>query len=128
MKKYAKIINEETKACEVGLGTNSSFYQSIGMVEMEVEQSYDGFWYVKGHAPEKPQSVMEKEVRVVRKSYLKETDTYMIADYPITDEERQAYKDYRSYLRDYTETEEWWLKNPMTFDEWINQETEGTDV
>ena len=26
-KKYAKITNEETKACEVGLGTNSAFYQ-----------------------------------------------------------------------------------------------------
>ena len=39
MKKYAKIINEETKACEVGLGTNSAFYQSIGMTEMEVEAS-----------------------------------------------------------------------------------------
>ncbi len=69
------------------------------------------------------------KVRFVRNSYLRETDPCVSCpDYPITDEERQAYKDYRSYLRDYTETEEWWLKNPMTFDEWINQETEGTDV
>ena len=54
MKKYAKVINEETKACEVGLGTNSNFYQSIGMTEMEVEQSYNGSWYIKGYAPEEP--------------------------------------------------------------------------
>lgn len=54
MKKYAKVINEETKACEVGLGTNSAFYQSVGMVEMEVEQSFDGSWYLQGFAPEKP--------------------------------------------------------------------------
>ena len=53
MKKYAKIINEQ-KQCEVGIGTNSEFYKSIGMEEMEVEQAYDGNWYVKGYAPEKP--------------------------------------------------------------------------
>ena len=53
MKKYAKVINEETKACEVGLGTNSAFYQSIGMVEMDVEQSFDGSWYLLGFAPQK---------------------------------------------------------------------------
>lgn len=51
MKKYAKVINEETKLCEVGLGTNSAFYQSIGMTEMEVEQAYDGSYYLKGYAP-----------------------------------------------------------------------------
>ena len=38
MKKYAKIMNEETKECAVGLGENSSFYESVGMEEMEVEQ------------------------------------------------------------------------------------------
>lgn len=54
MKKYAKIINEETKACEVGLGTNAKFYQSIGMVEMEVEHAYDGTYYVAGYAPQQP--------------------------------------------------------------------------
>ena len=53
MIKYAKVINEETKLCEVGLGTNSAFYQSIGMVEMDVEQSFDGSWYLLGFAPQK---------------------------------------------------------------------------
>ena len=63
MKKYAKIINEETKLCEVGLGTNSAFYQSIGMTEMEVEQAYNGSWYVKGYAPEKPVEELKVEKR-----------------------------------------------------------------
>ena len=53
MLKYAKIINDTTKACEVGFGTNANFYQSIGMVEQEVEQAYDGAWYLKGYAPQK---------------------------------------------------------------------------
>lgn len=54
MKKYAKVTNEETKACEVGLGTNNVFYASIGMTEMEVEQSYTGGWYLSGYAPQQP--------------------------------------------------------------------------
>ena len=54
MLKYAKIENEETKQVSVGLGTNTEFYQSIGMVEIDVEQAYDGTWYVKGYAPAEP--------------------------------------------------------------------------
>lgn len=53
MKKFAKIINEQ-KQCEIGIGTDTEFYKSIGMEEMEVEQAYDGQWYVKGYAPAKP--------------------------------------------------------------------------
>lgn len=52
---YAKIINEETKQCEVGVGTNTEFYKSIGMTEMDVEQAYNGQWYVKGFAPAQPE-------------------------------------------------------------------------
>lgn len=67
MKKYAKVVNEETKLCEVGLGTNTAFYQSIGMTEMDVEQAYDGSWYVEGFAPIKPLPTYE-EVRQTREA------------------------------------------------------------
>lgn len=83
MKKYAKIVNEETKACEVGLGTNSAFYQSIGMTEMEVEQAYDGQWYVAGYAPKKPEPTKEelKQARIQElQQYLSETDWYAIRE------------------------------------------------
>ncbi len=63
MKKYAKIINEETKACEVGLGTNSEFYASLGMKKQEVEQSYTGDWYLAGYAPKKPLNEIKAEKR-----------------------------------------------------------------
>lgn len=66
MRKYAKITNEETKACEVGIGTNTKFYQSIGMSEMEVEQAYNGAWYLKGYAPEKPTDQKSAEAREER--------------------------------------------------------------
>lgn len=55
MKKYAKIINENTKQCEVGLGTNEAFYRSVGMVEMDVSKAWNGNWYLDGYLPEKPE-------------------------------------------------------------------------
>ena len=47
MIKYARIINQETGLCEVGLGTNIEFYQSVDMVELDVQQSdIDNNWYL----------------------------------------------------------------------------------
>ena len=63
------------------------------------------------------------QVRAVRNRFLEQTDKYMIVDYPITDEEREQYKAYRVYLRDYTLEDEWWLANPKTFEEWSEQLT-----
>lgn len=54
MLKYAKVLDNQTKLCEVGLGTDSSFYISVGMTEQEVEQAFDSNWYLKGYAPEQP--------------------------------------------------------------------------
>ena len=48
---YCKYDNETKKCLEVGTGTNTDFYKSIGMTEMEVEQAYDGSYWLKGHAP-----------------------------------------------------------------------------
>ena len=128
MKKYAKIENKETKQVSVGTGTNTAFYKSIGMSEMEVEQSYDGSWYLKGYAPEKPTEQKEAEVRAVRNQYLEQTDEFMIVDYPISDEERGLYRQYRTYLRDYTLTENWWESEPLKFEEWNNPAISTVEV
>lgn len=71
---YAKITNEETKQCEVGIGTNTEFYKSIGMTEMEVEQAYNGSWYVKEYVPEKPEAITNAERVAELKQKLSETD------------------------------------------------------
>lgn len=63
MLKFAKVINEETKLCEVGLGTNSDFYKSIEMTEQEVEQAYNGNWYLKGYAPIQPLDELKEQKR-----------------------------------------------------------------
>lgn len=65
----------------------------------------------------------KEQVRAVRNRYLEGTDKFLIADYPITDEEREQYKAYRVYLRDYTLEDEWWLANPKTFEDWKEQLT-----
>ena len=59
--KYAKVTDERTKRCDVGVGDDADFYESIGMTMMDVEQGYDGNWYVAGYAPVKPQEVLEAE-------------------------------------------------------------------
>lgn len=67
MIKYAKIINEETGLCEVGIGTNNAFYQSIGMVELNVIQSdIDGAWYLADKCPMKTdeQKAQEEAERI----------------------------------------------------------------
>ena len=61
MKYYAMIADEDSKLVSVGTGTDTAFYESIGMELMEVEQGYDGNWYVAGYAPVKPQEVAEAE-------------------------------------------------------------------
>ena len=69
------------------------------------------------------------EVRSVRNRYLEQTDKFMITDYPITDDERELYKQYRVYLRTYPETTDWYLSNPKTIDEWKSlQTTNNNDV
>lgn len=65
---YAKIVNEETKACQVGTGTNTAFYKSVGMAEMEVEQAYNGNWYVKGFAPQKTAAEHNEDIRRIREA------------------------------------------------------------
>lgn len=62
MLKYAKLINKETGLCEVGLGTNEQFYQSIGMAEVDVQQSdIDGNWYLAEKCPMKTDEQKEQE-------------------------------------------------------------------
>ena len=129
MIKYAQIINEQTKQCEVGMGTNAEFYRSVGMTEMEVEQAYDGAWYVKGYAPDKPIEELQAEVRAVRNSYLEQYVDHkqlVLVWNNLNEDDKKLYADYRTYLLDYTKLKNWWLNNPMTFDEW--KETSSSDI
>lgn len=75
--------------------------------------------YLEAVNPPEPSDEEKKaRVRQVRNQYLKQTDEFMIVDYPITDDERGLYRQYRVYLRDYTLSENWWKVNPLKFNEW----------
>ncbi len=126
---FAKIINQETKEVQVGFGTNIAFYKSLGMTEMDVEQGYNKLWYVKGYAPEKPQSIKEQEVRAVRQRYFEEyVDFYQAKPLyweELSEEDKYYISSYRVYLKDYTLEENWWEHNPMTIDEWKKHQESG---
>lgn len=79
---------------------------------------YDGTYYKTVKNPEPSEEQLKEAVRAVRNGYLQETDFTQLPDAPFTTEEKSQYAQYREYLRDYTETEDWWLQNPKTFDEW----------
>lgn len=68
MLKYAKIINEETKECMVGVGTDSEYYESIGMEEMDVEEAYNGSWYLSGHTPQPSVEYQNEQIRQQRQA------------------------------------------------------------
>ena len=75
---FSKIENEKTKVCSVGIGTDTEFYRSIGMSEMDVDQGFDGQYYLSGYAPEKPQSIINAERIAELQSFLDETDWYAV--------------------------------------------------
>ena len=81
--KLAKISDPVKKTVDVGLGDNEEFYKSLGMTEMDVEQAYDGNWYLTGYAPQKPleQQLAELESkygmpRVIREGILANPSMY----------------------------------------------------
>ena len=69
---YCKYDKNTKKCLEVGTGTNTDFYKSIGMVDMEVEQAYDGQWYLQGYAPTQP-------IEEVRQAKLSELSAQALA-------------------------------------------------
>ena len=62
---YAQIVDKQTKLVVVGAGTDRAYYQSIGMTPMDVEQAYNGAWYVKGYAPSKPEPTTAEQVQAL---------------------------------------------------------------
>lgn len=52
MLKYCQIVDEETGVVSIASGTNIKYYESIGMVQRDVEQSdVDGNWYLTEKCP-----------------------------------------------------------------------------
>lgn len=98
-----KICNPKTHEVLVAVGDDVPFFESMGYTEIgEVEQAYDGRYFLAGYAPTKPQEEFEKQVRAERDRRLAETDWYMMPDYPADPEALEVVKSYRKALRDIT--------------------------
>src|SRR5574344_244557 len=81
MIKYAKITNKETGLCEVGLGTNAEFYKSIGMIEIDVEQSdVDTFWYLSEKCPLKTDEEKFSEAKIQKTKEVNESKEQAFKD------------------------------------------------
>lgn len=61
------------------------------------------------------------DIRFIRNKYLSETDKVILIDYPIDEKDKALCLEYRQYLRDYTKEDNWFEKNPLTFDEYKSQ-------
>lgn len=102
MLKHVIITNEETKIVAVGIGGNVSFYEKAGMIKQDVEQAYDGNWYLAGFAPSKPISLIAQEERLKRDTLLLQSDWTQTVDAPLSAKEKSKWATYRQELRDIT--------------------------
>ena len=84
MHKYVKFNKENGLCTEVGTGTNTEFYKSIGMTEMEVEQAYDGSYYLKGYAPSQNLDELKSEKLNELNTIASRYDSYKCDDMYIT--------------------------------------------
>lgn len=69
--------------------------------------------------PEPTEDEMKANVRAVRDGYLEYWDFTQLIDAPFTEDEKEKYREYRQYLRDYTKEENWWLQDPDDFATWL---------
>lgn len=79
---YIKIV-DEAKRCDVFLNENPTAEQIAelteqGFIEGEWERGWDGFPYLKGYAPKKPQSVINAERIAELQNFLTATDWYAV--------------------------------------------------
>ena len=78
MLKYAKIVDEQSGLCTVGIGTDEAFYQSLGMTQQDVEKAYNGNWYLSGYVPAQPAAEKAAEEITQLKLNLQNTDYTVI--------------------------------------------------
>lgn len=74
--------------------------------------------FSNGQLTEKSREQKEADKRLERNILLQSTDKYMLSDYPLTEEERELYRQYRQYLRDFPENDDFGNSEIKTFEIW----------
>ena len=90
MQMYYRVINDTVGEVQVYFSDNPDFVRRNGFIWGEVEQcKTSGRWYLAGMIPTEEQA---RDRRAERDNCLALTDKYMLADYAITEEQRELYK------------------------------------
>lgn len=87
----------------------------------ETETALEAWGLTAEEQAQKELDDKKASVRGVRNSYLETyVDPYqlVIRWSTLTEQEKTDLVNYRQYLLDYTQAEEWWESQPLTFDEW----------
>ena len=82
--------------------------------EVEYAEMYNGTVYTD---KEQLEFAKKECIRKKRNNILNLSDEWGVSDRPQT-EEVLEHKKWREYLRNYTQQENWWEQNPLTFEEW----------
>lgn len=106
MKLYAKVEDEKTGICQVGLGTDDEYYKSIGMSLMDVEEAFNGQWYLKGYAPKPPQELVVKTYENAVQAHLDATA------------QTRGYDNTYTCLSYLNSTDEIWHRESNAFNAW----------
>ena len=61
----------------------------------------------------------KKDIRQIRNDMLKDSDKYLMRDFPIEQVLLDSVMSWRNYLREYTKGDKWWEQEPLSFDEWL---------
>lgn len=104
---------------------DQKFHRDLTTVEDNEHQVSDyvvcGEEYLLGDDPRAIESEQNR-VRSIRNSYLEQFVDPVVSNAlrwaDMSEEEKQIYIDYRRYLLDFTEQENWWESNPLTLEEW----------
>lgn len=80
-------------------------------------EAKDGKYFIVENAkPTEEEIAVQK--RSQRDAYLQDTDKYMLADFPVTEEEKVKVVEYRTYLRDLPTDAKWPNVEVKSFEEW----------
>lgn len=73
----AKVVDNITKICSVAIGSDIEYYEKHGYTDLDVEQAWDGNYYLKGYAPIQP---VDEQLAELDAQYQTQKDM-LIAEY-----------------------------------------------
>lgn len=103
---------------------NNEFIEYERIEEYSFAEMYNGVIYVD---EKELTAAKETYIRSVRNSYLVQYVDSIVSNplrwADMSEEKQNEIKDYRRYLLDYTEFENWREHEPLNFDYWLEQKT-----